>query len=362
MTQSASLNHFWLKNSFFDLTLFQLSAIFCLAFMVPWYIWGQEATIPVYNFYLVFFGIPHNFLTWASFVGKHSDQDYHLKPVATAASVCAVICLIMYLNPATELESWILSVITYASLWHAYRQHHGICKVYDTVQSERLGDKSIFDDRKLLNLGFGLCIFSSLVWLCTHEEVKFLLSAEDQYKLIYPRLSFDFFIAWLSVSVVVFLSGFFSLWYKRRKKGLWMPWPQIVLMIMALATYSVPFVLLPLEALPIGVAIATMFHNIQYFGFVWIFEKTRGVIRSEEKKPLRLMERFAVDKKWHLFLGIAFAYSLLMVGLYGVSHSRLILVLIYFLAFAHYIIDGLIWRPKVNLKLSAVLKSLARYS
>lgn len=360
MFHSARLNHFWLKNSFFDLMLFQLSALFCLAFVIPWYIWGQGATIPVYNIYLIFFGIPHNFLTWSSFVGKHSDQDYQLKPVITAASVCAVICIMMYLNPATELESWILSVITYASLWHAYRQHHGICKVYDSVQSERLGDRRIFEDRKLLNLGFGLCIFSSLVWLFTHEDVKFLLSAEDQYKLVYPRVSFDFFVTWLSFSVAIFVSGLLRLWYLRRKHKLWMPWPQLILMVMALATYSIPFILLPIEALPIGVAIATMFHNIQYFGFVWIFEKTRGSLRSAEKKPLRLMERWAVGKKWHLFLGIALIYSLFMVGFYGVSHSRLILVAIYFLAFAHYIIDGLIWKPNVNLKLTAVIKSLAK--
>jgi len=100
-----------------------------------------------------------------------------------------------------------------------------------------------------------------------------------------------------------------------------------------------------------------MFNNIQYFGFVWLFEKTRGGLKQGSRASLRPMERWAVGNKWGTFLGVSFLYSLLMVGMYGVSHSKLVLSLIYFLAFAHYIIDGLIWRTDVNLSLKSVIKS-----
>lgn len=351
-------NPMWLQSRGYDLFWFHLSAIFCLLFMIPYVLYGSRATIPIYNIYLIFFGIPHNFLTWSTFLSHEVKGEYELGTIKIAAITCLVLCIIMYISPDTDLESWILSIITYASLWHAYRQHHGICKVYDSVQAKRSGDFSIFADRKILNLGFGLTLSSVIVWIFTYPRVQFLLSADSMYDLIYPQVPFHLFLWYTGISVALFLYGIYKVTWGRYKSGKLIPWPQILLMVMALASYFIPFSCLPISALPVGVAIATMYHNIQYFGFVWLYEGKRGELRKEQNLPLSKMGLWATRQNWVAFFGVALAYSFLIVGIYGIWPTRLLLVTIYFLAFAHYIIDGYIWTSQHNKGLGGVLQRL----
>lgn len=343
-----SSNQLWLHSKSFDLALFHLSALFCLLFMIPYALYQERATVPIYNIYLLFFGIPHNFLTWTTFLSKEVKGEYEFGSIRPALITCFILCLVMYLVPDTDLEGWILSIITYASLWHAYRQHHGICKVYDAVQARRNGAPTIFADRKVINLGFGLCLFSILVWIFTYPRVEFLLSADAMYDLVYPQIPYHLFQGYVAISAAILLYGVKQLTWDRYRRGEFIPWPQLLLMAMALATYIIPFSLLPLEALPVGVAIATMFHNIQYFGFVWLFERTRGDLREEKNLPVSKMGSWATGHNWLAFFGVALAYSFLLVGLYGIWPTRLLLTTIYFLAFAHYIIDGYIWNSQHN--------------
>lgn len=349
----------WLQGKTYDLTWFHLSALFCLLFMVPYAIYGAESTVPIYNIYLIFFGIPHNFLTWSTFLSREVKEEYELSTIKVAGLTCGILCLVMYLAPATDLESWILSLITYASLWHAYRQHHGICKIYDSIQAKRFGDSSIFQERKMLNLGFGLTLFSVLVWIFTYNRVEFLLSADAMYDLVFPQVPFHLFQAYTLIAVSLLLYGLKKVTWNRYQRGKFIPWPQILLVTMALATYIIPFATLPISALPVGVAIATMFHNIQYFGFVWLFEETRSQIRQEQSLPISKMGTWASQRNWVAFFGVALAYSLIIVGLYGIWPTRLLLTVIYFLAFAHYIIDGYIWTSRHNKGLGNVMRRLS---
>ena len=178
----------WLQSKGYDLVWFHLSALFCLLFMIPSLLYGAAATVPIYNAYLLFFGIPHNFLTWSTFLSREVKGEYEFDAIKVAAITCAVLCGVMYLVPDSDLEGWILSIITYASLWHAYRQHHGICKIYDALQAKRSGAKELFAERKWLNLGFALGLFSVLVWVFVHPRVQFLLSADAMYDLVYPQV------------------------------------------------------------------------------------------------------------------------------------------------------------------------------
>ena len=71
-----NFKNLWLGNLKFDLTFFHLSGVLSL-FLLFFYLWkGNEVIFPIYNFYLIFFGIPHNYLTWATLLpGLLHERD-----------------------------------------------------------------------------------------------------------------------------------------------------------------------------------------------------------------------------------------------------------------------------------------------
>lgn len=354
-------NELWMVNRKFDLFFFQFTGLLCLILIVPYLLWGQASVIPIYNFYLVFFGLPHNFLTWAHIFPKNVRGSYNLELIMQAAIICFAFCILIPFVRHTELENWILSIITYASLWHSYRQHHGICKIYDAIQSERTKDYSVFADRKAINLFLGLGLHTVLIWAFTKEHIPFLLSADAMYELIYPRLPWWLFEVYVAITCAVGIWGLKRCLWDRYHAGKFLPWPQLGLIAVSLATYVVPYLFVPIEAIPVSVAIGTIFHNIQYFVFVWIAEKYRAKELREKEIPLQSWQKIIHDQRWKSFLGISLFYSFAIIVLFSLIPTSAGLVLIYFLAFAHYIIDGLIWRRQNNKLLSPTLKRMASY-
>ncbi|MEO0335134.1 MAG: hypothetical protein AAF202_01990, partial [Pseudomonadota bacterium] len=322
--------------------------------IVPYQVFGAVVIWPIYSLYLVVFGLPHNFLTWSVLLPKNNRSSFQWETIRTAAIICLIFCALIPFTRNQELGNWILSLIAYYSLWHAYRQHHGICKLFDSIQSKRTGDLSLFSDRKALNLFFGLAAFSGTLWVFTHQDVHYLLSPTDQHKLIYPHIPFPVFQIYVAATLAIGAYAFKRVVYDRIKRGQFVPWPQIGLISVAIATYVVPFLFLPLEALPITVAIGTIFHNVQYFGFVWAFEKSR----SEEyqgRRELNALQKLVAGGKWVQLAGLALVYSFAVIGLFLSLPHNVGLAVIYFIGFAHYVIDGYMWRRNINLVLGPVM-------
>jgi hypothetical protein len=348
----------WMHSKVFDVFYFQITGLLCLLVIIPYLIWKESSILPIYNVYLIFFGLPHNFLTWAHFMPANVRSSYNMPLIKRSAFICFVLCALIPFVRGGELETWILSLITYASLWHAYRQHHGICKIYDAIQMKRSGDKTLANDRSVMNVFFGLAIYAVLVWAFTKPEIHFLLSADEVYSLLYPRVPYSIFQAYVLVTILIGLWGLkLSLW-DRYRKGLFLPWPQLGVMILALATYIVPYIFIPLEAMAVSVAIGTMFHNIQYFAFVWLMERYRAEELRSVQVELHRWQNFAAKGQWQRYFGLALLYSFVMIALYVALPHNTALALIYFVAFAHYIIDGHIWRHENNRWLSPTLKRL----
>ena len=86
-----------------------------------------------------------------------------MKPIYLAALICLFIVVLIPITEGTHINDWVLSLISYVSLWHAYRQHHGICKIYDSIQAKRSGDFSIFHDRKFMNIFLALALNGVLI-------------------------------------------------------------------------------------------------------------------------------------------------------------------------------------------------------
>jgi hypothetical protein len=354
-------NDLWMVNRKFDVFYFQITGLLCLLLILPYQFWGQAAVLPIYNFYLVFFGLPHNFLTWAHIIPRNVRGRYNTQIIIQATVLCLLVCILIPFVRHTDAENWILSIITYVSLWHAYRQHHGICKIYDAIQAERTKDYSVFTDRKAMNVFLALGLHTVLIWAFTKERIPFLLSADAMYELIYLRLPWWLFEAYVAVTCIALIWGLKRCVWDRAKAGKFIPWPQLGLIAIAIATYVVPYVFVPIEAIPVSVAIGTVFHNIQYIVFVWIAEKYRARELNQLQIPLHFWQRIAHDRRWKSFLGICLFYSFAIIVLFSLIPTSAGLVLIYFLAFAHYVVDGLIWKREHNQWLSPTLKRLASY-
>ncbi len=349
----------WLENSQREKYVMIYSGVFCLVMILPYFSHGEASVIPVYNFYLLLFGMPHNYLTWASIFSGGGTPLLTSRAfwIPIGVAFLAVVGLMGFPNGTVEVA--ILNLITYVSLWHAYRQHHGICKVYDAVQAQRMGDSSIFSDRKILNVFLLFSLFSVLIWAFTQEEVRFLLSADAQYNLWYPRLPHRFFVLWVVVTAVLGIWGVKRAYWDRWRQGKYLPIPQGATMLVATLTYVVPYFYLPLSALPISIAIGTMYHNIQYFGFVWLYEKNYAHVRQAEGGDLSHLQTISYQGDWKRYFSYAFLYSLSIFLLYGLLPHHWMLPVIYFLAFSHYLVDGVMWQKKHNGNLSPVLRRLA---
>ena len=348
----------WLMDKRFDLFFFHISGLLCLLFLIPYGFWGAAVILPIYNLYLVLFGLPHNYMTWSSILPKAVRSTINMRAVILPAIVCLLICLALPFVQGHAARDWILTLITLASLWHAYRQHHGICKIYDAVQSKRTGDRTIFEDRKASNIFFFLGIWLVVVWAFSHEEIKYLLSADDFYRLIYPRIPQGVYYAYVAVTICAGIWAAKRLIWDRWRRGAFIPWPQISLMTIALMTYLVPYAFVPLSAMPLAVAIATIYHNIQYFGFVWLFERNRVVALSQKGTELQYTQKVVLRGNWKTFAGLGLTYSLFMTVIYLASPMSFGLVLLYYIAFAHYIIDGIIWRRHNNAYVGEMVQNL----
>jgi hypothetical protein len=362
MNTTAALNPFpslWMKNKTFDLFFFQLSGVLCLLLLLPYVVFGSSVIFPIYNFYLVFFGLPHNYMTWATLLPESSRKTFHMEPIYFAAIACLIVVLLIPLTTGTEFNDWILSLISYYSFWHAYRQHHGICKVYDAIQAKRYNDYSIFSDRKPMNLFFGLAANAVLVWAFTHPKIKYLLSADEFYQLIYPQVPENIYYLYLTATAVVGIWALKTSIWNRRKQGKFIPWPQLILMITAVATYIVPYFFISLEAMPLAVAIGTIYHNIQYFGFVWLFEQHRSREQMKNQNRLSWPQKLVYERSWVKYFSVALMYSFVVVTFYLVAPHQAGLSLIYFLGFAHYVIDGYIWKKDNNRLLNPVVNRIS---
>jgi hypothetical protein len=355
LSGEAARSRGWLSGPLFDLALLILPGLACLLLVLPFVWYGPVVVMPIYTAYLVLFGLPHNYLTWATILPRQSRQALNWELVRTMFLSSLALCALIPLSQGTEFCDWVLSAIALLSIWHVYRQHHGIAKIYDAVQSKRSGDSSIFVDRGLLSLFFGLASLGVLVWVFTHRDVSFLMSSDERYVFVHPVVPWRIYQLYMSITGAIGLVGLKRAVFDRIRAGKSVPVPQLALMTSALASFWGPYLFIPLSAMPLAMAIATIFHNIQYFGFVWLYERGRCEELAREGGTLALPQRLAAEGRWRPYLAWALAFSFAVIAAYAAFPHRLGMFLIYFIGVSHYLVDGSIWRNRDNRHLGRAL-------
>jgi hypothetical protein len=349
----------WLASARFDLAFLILPGLYCLCLLVPYQWIGSAAVMPIYALYLVLFGLPHNYLTWATILPSASRKALPWKNILALIATSGIICVALFLSTRGRLGEQLLSAIAVLSIWHVYRQHHGIAKIYDAVQAKRERDPSIFADRELLSDFFGLASLGVVVWVFTHPNVHFLMSTDENYEFVHPLVSPGVFRFYLALTATTGVLGLKRAIYDRARKGLPLPWPQLALMMSALASFWGPYAFLPLDAMPLAMAIATIFHNLQYFAFVWLYERARSPDLARED-GLALPQRLVSEGRWKAYFALALVFSAVVITAYGIIPRRFGTFVIYFIGVSHYLVDGAIWRARSNRHLGPALARISR--
>lgn len=340
----------WLRSAPYDLGFFVASGFATLLLVLAYPLFGPGCVAPIFGIHVAFFSLPHHFLTWSALaparVRRLNAQPLVLGLIAVSLAWCAAIPL----TRGAAVNDWLLTALALLAIWHLYRQHHGICKVYDAVQARRFQDPSIFVDRTSSNVLLALGSFSMLVWLFTHERLEYRLSETDHYTIIHPVLPYVVFQVYVALMVVAALWTLERCVLARRRAGKHVPWPQLAIVATATLVSGLPFFVVPTSAIPLVIAIASLYHIVQYFGFVWLFERHRSAVLAEDRAAPALAwpQRSALEGRWRTYFGAAFAYSAALLVIYFLDPQRIGLVLIYVSNVAHYLVDGVIWSGRRN--------------
>jgi hypothetical protein len=130
----------------------------------------------------------------------------------------------------------------------------------------------------------------------------------------------------------------------------------VISLSMASADQFAPFVLVP---------ILTMYHNIQYHGLIWHYNKTK--YRAKHKEPIarkRLGLATLVNRNIFVYFACGALYTFLTIGWeqYGVAMisnsgplGTMFTAFFWGFAFHHYYLDSKIWRASEDAELRDIL-------
>lgn len=336
---------YWLFGRRADLGWFVFSvAVPLLLYLPTYWLLGSASVWPLYLVYVAGFATPHLWLTWAVTVtpssrGLYSWQTFGLSFAVTGLLVAAV--------PLTErFGGWDLffTVVTLYGVYHIFKQHLGILKIYDAKYAQVHGDPSVFRDlvpfHRLCTLAFALPVF----WVWQLPPIQVVVGIQ-KFTLLTPHLP-----AWSLAPYYAAMAGF-ALWTlgalrRRHLAGKPLPTAHLALAAAAGLSYWVAFALVPTQDYLLTLAIFITYHDLQYWGFVWHFQRRRSLALEAEGKPLDWLHRLARDNRIYRYFGVAFLYSALVVATLVVAPPTVAIALVVFYNVVHYVMDGYVWKRR----------------
>lgn len=339
----------WLFGRRADLGWFGLSVLVPFAVYLPAYwAFGSAAVWPLYLLYVVGFATPHTWFTYAVSATPTAEAARWYSRRSFWLPYAATLGLVALIPLAEWGGMWDLffTMVTMVGFYHVYKQHLGMLKIYDARYAQVHDDPSIFAAMKpfhaLCTLAFALPVF--YVWLQPAFEV---VVGVQRFVLLHPQLPawallpLGAAMAWFGVQAVAGLAA-------RHRAGRPFPAGHLVLAGAALASYVVAFGLVPPRDYLLTVAIFITYHDLQYAGFVWHFQRSRSAIEAEAGTPLDAIHRWAHERRALPYFGAAFLFSLAVVGVIVAVPPAVALAVIVLHNNLHYFMDGCIWQRKHN--------------
>lgn len=336
----------WLFGRRYDLWFFILPGLYLFTFYIPYFYVGIQWVFLLYLIHHVVFSFPHMFFTGTSL---HSDLG-HRKVTRWPIIVCVLVAIASFFtifSGAEFLRNFTFGVILWWGIFHIYMQHLGIFKIYQQVQSKRRSDALSKGDLRFFNVMFFLSVNMGLLHALSSPPIEYVLLPELRFKLFSQIIPYGVFRVIFYGTLTALLVLLYRVVWLRSKRGEFIPWPQLLLLLVCSLSNSLPYVLLPDGGLGMALITQTVFHNIQYLGFVWKYEEIKVDLFLEEKLELRGLQRFVQNKQPGVFYLPAFLFGAAMVGLL-LWHPKFGFTLYLAVTFSHYLIEGFIWRRKYN--------------
>lgn len=342
---------YWLFGRRADLGWFGWSLLIPLAvYLGPYAHWGHPAVWPLYLLYVVGFATPHTWLTYAVTLPGSARRLYDPRsfwhPLAATAVIAALVPLSQWYGGWDAL----FTAVTLLGFYHIGKQHLGILRIYDAKYAQVYDDPTIFAAMRpfhaLWVLAFTLPVF--YVWLSPSLSV---VVDRQAFTLLSPHLP-----GWALTPLLVAMAWYGAttlrhLW-QRRLEGKPLPTAHLVSALTSGLSYLIAFAVVPPDDYLLTLAIFISFHDLQYFGFVWHFQRQRAARLQAAGTGLDVIHRWALADQWGRYFGLAFAFSLALVGVLSAVPTTAALTIVVFHNTLHYLMDGWIWKRQHHPTLS----------
>lgn len=299
---------------------------------------------PLYVLYAALFATPHCWLTWAVTLPPNARGMY--KPRAIWEPILYTALLAIGVPVTHFLGGWdlLFTAITLIGFYHVTRQHLGILKMYDAKYAQVYGDASVFRDMEPFHQVMVLLLALPILWVWQMPLFDIAIGPQ-KFTLLHPILPqwttwpYLALLGWFAVQAAAVL-------VRRRREGRPFPAAHFLVGGVALISYLVAFGLVPTRDYLLTVAIFITYHDLQYAGFVWHFQRLRGEHEAGRGVRLDAIHRWAKEGRALPYFALGFLYSAAVFALMLVLPGLVAMAFVTFQTMVHQIMDGWIWKRR----------------
>ena len=337
----------FLVNARFDLGWFFASMAVPYAMALGYAFAGpgpnKQVVVAIYVAFQLLFNMPHNAQTWTlTFMEPAELQDHATRYWGSVMVMAGVLVLAMGLSPDT---GWPLvnSLVIYWGYWHLIKQHFGFLRIYEARR--RVFNKL---DQHLSRATLYVAGVAPLVDRIARGHVTLDAGRGPPMTVWHVPLPVE--VAWATWG----LAGVLIAIYLMRQVQLasaGKPHAPLAVATLLSAVFNFVVALQLVDDLIVGVAVMTVWHNIQYLALVWFMSRNRAARQGGGRQLVRLagQQRLLPYMGWLLLYAVVIlALRVVLPAPWGALPITLVVAL-------HYFHDSFIWKISSNPNLRADL-------
>ncbi len=374
-TAATALSMRWITGRRYDLLCYIVPCVVGYAMVYLHLGLGYEALL-LWWLYVVLLDGPHIFATLSRTIFDREERAQRMPLFKKSLLLFAPGPLAVGMAMLTNSRQPYLAFLVLANLWaywHVVRQHYGFLCLYQRKNGEAAGRDNVVDYWAF----YGLMVLPFASFALRHPDARASLGLAETIGVVDASLVSTLHVAIVAVAVIYVGK---EVW--RVVQGL--PWngPKNLFLLacvpLHLFVFLHPVVSTQSDLLMFAVFV-TMYHNVQYHGIVWFYNRNRyGSDRSGERYGLASLfsRNFLIYYAVGLGFTVVLRYSLWLLngqevplgtGPNTVSHAVVttmphftvaeIAVAVWWgFALNHYWLDQYIWRTSKDARLNRDLK------
>ncbi|HIL10894.1 MAG TPA: tetratricopeptide repeat protein, partial [Candidatus Latescibacteria bacterium] len=325
----------WIISPFSDLFFFIGTPLLCLVTMLPLRGFVDSQTIAFYA--LALFATGHHL---PGFMRAYGDPELFSTFKEKFVIAPVVVLFVTALAQFNTLHGLFLMVLVW-EVWHLFMQHYGIMRIYDAKNKifARLNAR--------LDWAMTLCAFVTVV-IYSPEYFHRILDHNQRVGLPFPSVELTFFLKDLLFyfTMTVFVAYLANIVH-RMVTGQKVSLPKVA--VMATTVFIIYYGWIHINDLVIGYAAFAVFHDIQYFAIVWVYNNNLVKRQERTTKVLRTFFTTRTLPILAAYMLVSFAYgSINMMEGFLKSEQAINIIEIFVITstILHYYFDGFIWKMK----------------